>query len=112
VFKPVEDARIERLAKQELIHQEKQKQEAAEKESLAATASSEMDVDSSVSSSAAPPLKTLTKLEREEIMLSRNQFKKKMKARSKSLAVKKRGGNLTSASKAGLVKIKKRKFKS
>ena len=86
-----------------------QKQEAAEKES--GLPSSEMDVDNS--SSSAAPLKTLTKLEREEIMLSRNQFKKKMKARSKSLADKKRGGKLASANKAGcLALVKKRKFKS
>jgi hypothetical protein len=50
----------------------------------------------------AKPLKELSKLEREEIMLSRNQFKKKQKARAKS---KVRGAEST----AGKMVVKKGK---
>ncbi|KAJ3150130.1 hypothetical protein HK101_001988 [Irineochytrium annulatum] len=85
VFKKTEDDRLERLATKQadpllcpaLPVSELDTSTMATDES-AADATAKMETDE----------KPLTRKQREEIMLSRNQFKKKMRARSRSLAVK------------------------
>ncbi|KAJ3250234.1 hypothetical protein HDU77_006875 [Chytriomyces hyalinus] len=98
VFKPVEVARMEKIAA--LLHAPKpdpiRPPKPEEEEDTA------MDKDETTT-----PDEKLTKLQREEIMLSRNQFKRRQKARAVS---KRRGGSGAAAKGVGVLK-KKSTFK-
>ncbi|KAI8609056.1 hypothetical protein BC830DRAFT_1173882 [Chytriomyces sp. MP71] len=95
VFKPVEDARLDRIAA--LLHAPKPdpvRPPKTEEDDAAMDKDVAMDEEKSA----------LSKLQREEIMLSRNQFKKRVRARAAS---KKRiGSTKTAANGAGIMKKK------
>ncbi|KAJ3315530.1 hypothetical protein HDU76_002169 [Blyttiomyces sp. JEL0837] len=109
VFKPVEDARLEKLAKAQA--------DAALRDPLPVENAGDHNNNDNGNDNAMetenPTLSTLTKAQREEIMLSRNQYKKRVRAKA---AVKKGGKGAAAGGKgkkipgvlASIGKIRKR----
>ncbi|KAI8833944.1 hypothetical protein HDU78_010703 [Chytriomyces hyalinus] len=100
VFKPVEVARMEKIAA--LLHAPKPDPIRPPKPEEEEDTAMDKDKDETTT-----PDEKLTKLQREEIMLSRNQFKRRQKARAVS---KRRGGSGAAAKGVGVLK-KKSTFK-
>ncbi|KAJ3223181.1 hypothetical protein HDU81_009364 [Chytriomyces hyalinus] len=100
VFKPVEVARMEKIAA--LLH-------APKPDPIRPPKPEEEEEDTAMDKDETAPGEgeKLTKLQREEIMLSRNQFKRRQKARAVS---KRRGGSGAAAKGVGVLK-KKSTFK-